>query len=138
MNAKATWQGDMTFVGTTDSKYSVPMDAAQSAGGNDNGFRPTDLLRLGLAGCTGMDVISILRKKRVEVSAFEVRVKTQSAPDHPHAFTHIEVEYVVTGKYIDRADVERAVQLSEEKYCPAYAMFSKVAEMSHIITIIEA
>lgn len=137
MDAKVTWQGEMNFTGVADSGFPVQMDTLPIAGGHDSGVRPTELLALGIAGCTGMDVISILRKKRVEVSAFEVRVNVQRAEEHPKVFTHIAIEYLVTGKNISRVDVERAVQLSEEKYCPSIAMFRQVAEMSHSITIIE-
>ena len=137
MNGKVTWQGELNFAGVADSGFPVKMDTIPATGGHDSGVRPTELLALGIAGCTGMDVISILRKKRVEVSAFEVRVNVQRAEEHPKVFTHIAIEYLVTGKGINQVDVERAVQLSEEKYCPAIAMFRQVAEMSHSITIIE-
>jgi putative redox protein len=92
---------------------------------------------MGTVGCTGMDVISILRKKRAEVSALEVRVHVDQAETYPHVFSKMKIEYVVTGKNIKRADVEHAVELSKEKYCPCIAMFKQVMEMEYLITIEE-
>lgn len=137
MNAKVVWQGGMGFLGTADTGFSVKMDSAEVVGGNDDGFRPTELLSIGIGGCTAMDVISILKKKRVDVKSFEVKLKVLRAEEHPKVFTYIGIEYVVTGKNINLADVERAVKLSEEKYCPSIAMFRQVAEISNKITIVE-
>jgi len=138
MEAKATWQGDMAFLGTADTGFEVRMDAGEASGGHNSGFRPTELLAMGTAGCTGMDVISILRKKRAEVSALEVRVHVDQAETYPRVFTKMQIEYMVTGKNIKRADVERAVELSKEKYCPCIAMFKQVMEIEYLITIHEA
>ena len=138
MEAKATWQGDMAFLGTADTGFEVRMDAGEASGGHNSGFRPTELLAMGTAGCTGMDVISILRKKRAEVSALEVRVHVDQAETYPRVFTKMQIEYVVTGHNIKRANVERAVELSKEKYCPCIAMFKQVMEIEYLITIHEA
>ena len=138
MKAKAIWENDMTFTGTTDGRFLVRMDASEAVGGHDSGFRPTDLLAIGLAGCTGMDVISILKKKRQDVTSFQVLVNVQSAKEHPRVFAHIQIEYVITGKNIDPSAVERAVELSETRYCPSIAMLGKTAEITHKITINEA
>lgn len=121
MEAKAVWKGDLTFVGSADSGFSLVMDTFKEVGGNESGFRPVELIAIGVAGCTGMDVISILKKKRQEVTAFEVLVHATRAAEHPKKITHMLIEYVVTGKNMDPAAVERAVQLSEEKYCPSIA-----------------
>ena len=137
MEAKATWQSDMSFIGTADTGFEVRMDASEASGGHNSGFRPTELLAMGTAGCTGMDVISILRKKRAEVKGLEVRVHVDQAETYPHVFTKMQIEYVVTGHNIKRADVERAVELSKEKYCPCIAMFKQVMEMEYRITIHE-
>mgnify|MGYP005814934005 CR=1 FL=1 len=138
MEAKATWQGDMAFLATADTGFEVRMDTGESSGGHNSGFRPTELLAMGTAGCTGMDVISILKKKRDEVTAFEVRVHTDRSETYPQVFTKMRIEYVVTGKGIKREDVERAVELSKEKYCPCIGMFKQIMEMEYIITIQEA
>lgn len=135
MEAKVIWNGDMEFSGSADSGFNVTLDAAEPAGGHDAGFRPTELIAIGLVSCTGMDVISILKKKRQVVTAFEVKAHIQRASDHPKVFTHIEIEYIVTGKNIDLSAVERAVQLSEERYCPSIAMLRKAAEITNRIII---
>jgi putative redox protein len=138
LKAKAIWENDMAFTGSTDGRFTVRMDASEEVGGHDSGFRPTDLLVIGLAGCTGMDVISILKKKRQEVTSFQVLVNAQKAEEHPKVFTQIQIEYVVTGKNIDPSAVERAVELSETRYCPSIAMLGKTAEITHKITINQA
>lgn len=135
MNAKAVWKGGMAFTGINDEGFLLPMDAKANVGGKDLGFQPMQLLAIGLAGCTGMDVISILQKKRQEVTGFEVDAKVERAEEHPKVFTGIILEYKVKGKNIDREAVERAVELSETKYCGAQAMLSKTAEITHKIVI---
>jgi len=138
MDAKVTWQQGLTFTGTADSGFSVPLGADPGVGGADDGFRPLELMAVSLAGCTAMDVISILKKKRQEVTAFEVRVHAEQAQKHPHVFTHIEIEYLVTGRHVDPAAVERAIELSKTRYCPAQAMLAKVVKMELGYQIIEA
>ncbi len=139
MDAKITWKGRMSFEGQAfTSNFSLPLGTEPEVGGDADGFRPLELFLLGLAGCTGMDVISILQKKRQDVTAFEVKVHADREAEHPRVFKDIVVEYVVTGRGIDPAAVERAVELSETKYCPAQAMLGKAASISHIITLQEA
>jgi len=137
MNASVSWQGDMTFVGEADTGFSVTMDSSTAGGGHDSGFRPTELIAIGAAGCSSMNVVSILRKKKVSLSGYTVKVEVTSAPEHPRVFTEMVLEYIFTGKSIKREDVERAVQLSKEKYCQSIIMMSKTAKISHKITIIE-
>ena len=128
----------MAFTGTNEDGYLLPLDAKAAAGGHDLGFRPLELFAIGLAGCTGMDVISILKKKRQKVTAFEVSTEVKRAEEHPKVFTKILIVYKVTGKNLDPQAVERAVELSETKYCGAQAMLRKTAEITHQIEIIEA
>lgn len=138
MESKVVWKGGMAFTGGTDSGFLIPLDAHEKAGGHKMGFQPLQLFAIGLVGCTGMDVISILTKKRQEVTAFEVSAQIERADEHPRVFTKIIIEYKVTGRNIDREAVERAVELSETRYCPAQAMLEKAAEISHKIIIQEA
>jgi putative redox protein len=135
MDVKVTWQNRLTFTGTGGTGFTVPLGASPSVGGDDDGFRPMELIAIGLAGCTAMDVISILGKKRQEVTSFEVHVHAEQAPDHPRVFTHFQIEYLITGKEIDEAAVQRAIELSETKYCPAQAMFKEIAsiDLSYVI-----
>ena len=135
MDAKVVWKQKMSFEGTSDSGFRVPLGTVQALGGDDDGFRPLELLAIGLAGCTAMDVISILNKKKQDVRDFEVKVHAERAEEHPKVFTHLTIEYVVSGQNIDRSAVERAVELSETKYCPAQAMFKKITPIDLVITI---
>jgi len=135
VEAKVTWQKKMSFVGTGKFGLTVPIDTSIENGGDSSGFSPMELLLVGLAGCTAMDVISILEKKRQKVSRFEVRVNGERASEHPKVFTNIVVEYIVGGESIDRAAVDRAVELSETKYCSAMAIISKTAKIERKIVI---
>jgi putative redox protein len=137
MQSKVVWKGDMAFTGTADNTYLIPLDASPTSGGKDLGFRPLQLMAIGLVGCTGMDVISILQKKRQEITAFEVSAHIDRADEHPKVFTKIVIEYKIKGINLDKSAVERAVQLSEEKYCGARAMLKHSAEISNRIIIEE-
>ena len=137
MTARATLLTGMHFEGQAGSGHTVSLDAAIRDGGQDSGFRPMELLLVGLSGCTGMDVISILRKKRQEVTAYEVRVSGKRAEEHPMVFEEITVEHIVTGHHIQPEAVARAIQLSEQRYCGAGAMLGKVAHLTHTYRIIE-
>jgi putative redox protein len=139
MKSKVVWKGGMAFTGSLESSgYLIPLDSSKSVGGRELGFQPLQLFAVGLVGCTGMDVISILQKKRVDVRNFEVSAEIERAEEHPKIFTKILLTYKITGKNIDQKDVERAVDLSENKYCPAQAMLKETAEISHKIIIEEA
>ncbi|NLC57490.1 MAG: OsmC family protein [Armatimonadetes bacterium] len=137
MNASVVWTQDLSFTGTADSGFHVPLGAAMEAGGGEDGFRPMELLLVGLAGCTAMDVIAILRKQRQEVTSFEVKVRGERAANHPRVFTTIELEYHVRGRGINRAAVEKAIALSETKYCSAIAMLRQSASVRHRYQILE-
>ena len=137
MDAKVTWKQGMSFTGTADTGFSVPLGAEQAVGGADDGFRPLELMAISLAGCTAMDVISILRKKQQAVSGFEVQVQAQRATEHPRVFQQARIIYQVSGQKIDESAVLRAIELSALKYCPAQAMLSKVFPMELTYEIYE-
>jgi putative redox protein len=137
MNAKVIWQNRMSFNGVADSGFSVPLGTVPDVGGDNDGFRPLELIAVGIAGCTAMDVMSILQKKRQEITSFEVRVHADRAVEHPKVFTHLTIEYVIGGKNVSKEAVQRAVELSETKYCPAQAMFKHIAPMELKITYLE-
>jgi putative redox protein len=137
MDAKVIWKERMSFTGSSESGFSIPLGTSPDVGGDNDGLRPMELLAIGLAGCTAMDVISILQKKKQEVTGFEVQVHADRAEDHPRVFTKIIIEYIVSGRELERTAVERAVQLSAEKYCPAQAMFSKVVPIQLKISLRE-
>ncbi len=127
---KATLVDAMHFDMEVDGHHFM-VDSDRSVGGIGAGPQPIRLLIAGLAGCTGMDVISILRKKRQEVTAFQVEVNGARAADYPKVYTDIEIVYRVRGRNIDAVALARAIQLSEEHYCPAMAMLRKAANISN-------
>jgi putative redox protein len=138
MTAVARLEGGMRFEAETGSDHHVALDAVPQNGGTGAGFVPMELLLVGLAGCTGMDVISILRKMRQDVTDYEVRVHGERATSHPMVFEEITVEHVVTGHHVDPAAVGRAVELSETRYCGAGAMLGKTARLTHVYRIVES
>jgi putative redox protein len=135
MKAKVVWQNDLTFIGSSESGFEVRLDTFKEVGGNESGLRPMEMVAIGIAGCTAMDVISILKKKRLDVTGFEVIVYAARSAEHPKKFTDIVIEYVVTGNGIDEPSVERAVQLSEERYCAAIGTIRGNVNLSHKITV---
>jgi putative redox protein len=138
VKAAVTWDHGLTFEGTADTGFTVNLGGSTSVGGNDDGFRPMELILTGLIGCTAMDVISILRKKRQDVTDFRVTADAEQAEGHPHVFTRIRIHYIVEGRDVDPAAVERAMVLSETRYCPAQAMLSETVDMELTYEIIEA
>jgi putative redox protein len=129
MLASVKWNSRMSFTGIADSGFPISLDTDESVGGNNSAARPLELLALGLAGCTAMDVISILQKKRQEVTSFEVKVDAARANEHPKVFTSAVIRYVITGRNIDEAALTRAIELSAVKYCPAQAMLASAFPM---------
>ena len=138
MTASARLLGGMRLDGEAGSGFHLTMDSDPDHGGADAGFRPMELLIVGLAGCTAMDVISILRKKREDITGYEVRVAGERAEDHPRVFTNVTVTHIVTGRHVRPDAVARAVELSETKYCGANATLSKTARVTHTYEIREA
>ena len=137
MDAKVIWQQGLSFTGTADSNFEVPLGADPETGGANDGFRPLELMAVSLAGCTAMDVVSLLRKKQQDVTAFEVKVHAERAEQHPKVFSHIVITYLVTGHNLDEPAVRRAIELSTTKYCPAQAMLGKVVPMELCYEIFE-
>lgn len=137
MTAQVSLQEGMRFIARSGSGHHVTLDAPRTGDGENLGFRPMELLLVGLAGCTGMDVISILRKKRQQVTGYEVHVRGIRAEEHPMVFVEITVEHIITGHQIQPEAVARAVALSEERYCGAGAMLGKVAHLTHTFRILE-
>ncbi len=138
MDARVKWNGKMAFTGTADSGHDVIMDAHDKVGGENTGSRPTELVLMGLGGCTAMDVVSILSKMKQAVTDFEIKIHADKTDTHPKIFKDIVLEYVLTGHDLDRSAVEKAVMLSKEKYCSVQAMLREAADIAIKITILEA
>jgi putative redox protein len=131
MKVSVKWLDHMSFVGETGSGHSVVMDGAPEFGGRDLAPRPMEMLLLGLGGCTGFDVVMILKKARQSVTDCQVEVQAERADTEPKVFTRIHVHYIVTGRDVQARHVERAVKLSSEKYCSASVMLGATAEITH-------
>ncbi len=120
----------MHFVGDAGG-FRIDLDAEEDFGGRGSGTQPLRLLLLGVAGCTAMDVLSILRKKRQQVSGLEVEVHGDRVDEHPRVYDRVEIVYRVKGAGVDPKAVERAIELSETRYCPAIAMLENAAEITN-------
>ncbi|PFP28701.1 peroxiredoxin [Bacillus sp. AFS073361] len=116
MDLSINWKGKMAFSGVSPTGHEFIMDAAPEVGGENSGPRPTELLLQAVAGCTGIDIISILNKMRLEPSAFQMDVKGERAEEHPKRFTTINIHYALDGE-LPEDKVVRAIQLSKDKYC---------------------
>ncbi|MCK9420346.1 MAG: OsmC family protein [Nitrospirae bacterium] len=137
VEAKVTLLNDMQFTGTASSGHTLIMDADDGSGGHNTGFRPMELLLVGFGGCSGMDVISILRKKRQLVSGLEINIKGEKSDTAPKIYKEVHIEYVVKGKGVEKAAVERAVNLSLEKYCSVGATLAKAGTITHSYRIVD-
>lgn len=120
-----------TLVARSDSNHWVVMDGGPKFGGSNSGSSPKELLMMALGGCTIMDVIGILQKKRTPVQNIEVAVSAKVRDEHPQIFTDIHLEYIVYGDGIDPHDVERAIELSSTTYCAVSAMLKTAAAITH-------
>jgi len=122
----ASWTGGLTFLGENDKEGKVQMGSSE----NTETITPMQMLLVGLAGCTGMDIVSILHKKRIELEKFQIKVEAKKADSFPKIWTDIHVRYLLWGNGIKNSDVEQAIKLSEEKYCSVSIMLGKSAEIS--------
>jgi len=138
MDITLNWKGRMTFEGAGPSGFQQRFDSDVAVGGDNSGARPMEFIGLGLAGCTAMDVISILSKKKQNVTDFQVQFHGSRAEEHPKVFTEGIIEYLIYGTDIDETAVLRAVGLSADKYCPAQAMLSKAFRIRLIYKIFDA
>ena len=127
-----------SFVAKGDSNHWVNLDTIEESGGNNAASTPMELILMALAGCGSMDILPILKKKRVDVDDFEVNVSAERSTEHPKVFTKINIEYVFYGKNIQSADVERAIELSYTKYCSVHAMLKTSVEINKNYKILES
>ena len=138
MKARVKWLEDMTLVGEAGSGHAVVMDGPPELGGHNLGLRPMEMVLLGMGGCTAIDVLNILKKARQAVVDCVVELNAERTPTDPKVFTRIQVHFIVSGRNLNERQVERAVQLSAEKYCSASIMLAKTAEVTHDFEIREA
>ena len=128
----------MAFQATSDSGHTVLIDSAEAVGGQNRGPRPMEMVLMGMGGCSAIDVMSILQKKRQEVTDCVIDLDARRAETVPKVFTHIHARYVVTGRNVSEKAVERAVSLSMEKYCSATRMLASSVEITYDYVVREA
>ena len=138
MKARVKWVQDATFIGEAGSGHAVVMDGPPESGGRNLGPRPMEMLLLGMGGCTAFDVVYILQRARQPVLDCVVELEAERAEEAPKVFTKIHVHFIVSGRGLSDKQVERAVQLSAEKYCSASIMLGKAAEITHDYEVVEA
>ena len=138
MQARIKWVEERTFLGQSGSGHALVLDASVENGGRDLGPSPMELVLIGTGGCTAFDVVEILKKGRHAVTDCQVELEAERAAGPPRVFTAITMRFVVTGHRLPRAAVERAVQLSAEKYCSASIMLGRSARITHEIEVREA
>jgi putative redox protein len=135
--ARITWVQDALFVGESGSGHTITMDGSPDVGGRNLAARPMEMVLIGMGGCTAIDVASMLKKQRQDVRDIIVELEAERADDHPKVFNQVKLIYRVRGKKLNKALVERAVTLSDEKYCSATAMIRKSATITHQIVLEE-
>ena len=131
MKMRIKWNELVSFLGETESGHTVLMDGAPEVGGRNLGLRPMEMVLMGAGGCTASDVVMILKKSRQNIIDCMVEIEAERATDDPKVFTRIHYHFILTGKNLKSQQVERAINLSAEKYCSASIMLGKTAEITH-------
>ena len=136
MNISVNWVDGMLMVGKSHSGHSITMDGPPEIGGENLGVRPMEMLLLGVAGCTMIDVVTTLKKMRQDLTKCETKLSAERADEHPKVFTDIHIQFILKGQDLDSKKVEKAITLSAEKYCSASIMLGKTASISHDFEIL--
>ena len=137
MNISVNWIDGLLMVGKSDSGHTITMDGPPESGGENLGVRPMEMLLLGVAGCTMIDVVTTLKKMRQDLSHLETKINAERATDHPKVFTDIHIQFILKGQNLDEKKVDKAITLSAEKYCSASIMLGETATITHDFEVIE-
>lgn len=137
MKVKVDWKENLKFNAKGESGHDMPIDASESAGGDDSAARPLEMLLAGLGGCTSIDVVLILNKMKAEIMDFSVDIEAEREDEHPKRFKKIHLNYYIKGKNLDDKKVEKAIDLSESKYCSASASLNAEITSSFDIDLVE-
>ena len=137
MNISVNWVDGLLMVGKSDSGHTITMDGPPESGGQNLGVRPMEMLLLGVAGCTMIDVVTTLKKMRQDLSHLETKINAERATDHPKVFTDIHIQFILKGQNLDEKKVDKAITLSAEKYCSASIMLGEMATITHDFEVIE-
>ena len=137
LNAKVTYTNGLQFVGEASSGHAIVMDGDTKVGGHNTGLRPMELLLVGLGGCAGMDVISIMKKKKQDVTGLDINVEGQKAENYPKKFTDINIEFIIKGRNISEDALKKSIDLSMNKYCSVKATLEGSAKINYSYKIIQ-
>ena len=137
MNISVNWVDGLLMVGKSDSGHTITMDGPPESGGENLSVRPMEMLLLGVAGCTMIDVVTTLKKMRQDLSHCETKINAERATDHPKVFTNIHIQFIVKGKDLDSKKVDKAITLSAEKYCSASIMLGETATITHDFEVVK-
>ena len=133
MNISVNWVDGLLMVGKSDSGHTITMDGPPESGGENLGVRPMEMLLLGVAGCTMIDVVTTLKKMRQDLSHLETKINAERATDHPKVFTDIHIQFILKGQNLDEKKVDKAITLSAEKYCSASICLEKRQQLRMIL-----
>jgi len=137
MNISVNWVDGLLMVGKSDSGHTITMDGPPESGGENLGVRPMEMLLLGVAGCTMIDIVTTLKKMRQDLSHLETKINAERATDHPKVFTDIHIQFILKGQNLDEKKVDKAITLSADKYCSASIMLGETATITHDFEVIE-
>lgn len=137
ISVNTNWKGNMAFEANIDG-HKFMIDANESSGGENKGARPKPLMLVALAGCTGIDVVSTLKKMRVELDDFNVEVEAETNDEHPVQYTKMHIKYYFKGANLVKSKIEKAINLSQDKYCGVSDFYKKVIPITHEIIITES
>ena len=137
MNISVNWVDGLLMVGKSDSGHTITMDGPPESGGENLGVRPMEMLLLGVAGCTMIDVVTTLKKMRQDLSHLETKINAERASEHPKVFTDIHIQFILKGQNLDEKKVDKAITLSAEKYCSASIMLGETATITHDFEVVE-
>lgn len=138
MKTRIKWNGNVSFLAESGSGHSVLMDGAPEAGGQNLGPRPMEMMLMGLGGCTTFDVVLILKKSRQDIADCVVEIEAERAPVDPKVFTRIHLHFIISGNNLNPQTIERAINLSAEKYCSASIMLKQTVAITHDFEIVDA
>ncbi|MGI5836590.1 MAG: OsmC family protein [Chloroflexota bacterium] len=138
INATVTFQDKVRFEGWAESGHKVIIDGPQEAGGENAGFRPMELMLLGLGGCMSYDVNMILKRMRQKVTAYRMNIEAERADEPPRVYTQVKMEHLISGENLNPDAVQRAIDLAESTYCSGSAMFAKTAKIINTFKILDS
>jgi putative redox protein len=137
MRVNVSWLEKSAFAGRSESNHWIVMDSTFN-GGHGAAPSPMEYVLMGLGGCTGIDIVSILEKMRQEVTGIQMEIEGERAKEHPGVFVKVRIKYIITGRDLDPGRVRAAIELSDEEYCSIGAMLKKSAEYSYELEVREA